>query len=69
MNCISYSMVRKIFFSSEFPLILEKWWRKEEEERQLRSVLLFYSSFAKIKHFQNTTFKNVKTFGNAIVFI
>ena len=24
-------MVRKILFCSEFPVILEKWWRKEEE--------------------------------------
>ena len=34
-------MVRKIFFCSEFPVIPEKWWRKEEEEKQLRSILLF----------------------------
>ena len=34
-------MVWKIFFCSEFPVIPEKWFRKEEEERQLRSFLLF----------------------------
>ena len=34
-------MVCKIFFCSEFPVIPEKWFRKEEEERQLRSFLLF----------------------------
>ena len=34
-------MVCKIFFCYEFPVIPEKWWRKEEEEKQLRSVLLF----------------------------
>ena len=34
-------MVRKIFFCSEFLIIPVKWWRKEEEERQLQSFLLF----------------------------
>ena len=34
-------MVCKIFFCSEFLVIPEKWFRKEEEERQLRSFLLF----------------------------
>ena len=29
------------FSCSEFLVILEKWWRKGEEERQLRSVMLF----------------------------
>ena len=32
-------MVCKIFFCSEFPVIHEIWWRKEDEKRQLRSVL------------------------------
>ena len=40
MNCISCPVVRKIFLCSEFPVIPEKWWRKEEEERQLRRVSL-----------------------------
>ena len=41
LNCISCSKVCKIFFCSEFPVNPEKQWIKEEEERQLRSVLLF----------------------------
>ena len=33
-------MVRKIFFCSEFPVILESWWRKEKKEKQLRNFLV-----------------------------
>ena len=33
-------MVRKIFFCSEFPVIPERWWRKEKEEKQLRNFLV-----------------------------
>ena len=40
LNCVSCPKVSKIFFCSEFPVIPKEWWRKEEE-RQLRSVLLF----------------------------
>ena len=42
---MSYPMVCEIFSAPNspfgFPVIPERWWRKEEEERQLRSVLLF----------------------------
>ena len=31
-------MACKVFFCSDFPVIPEKWWRKEKEERQLRRV-------------------------------
>ena len=41
VNCTSCLMVRKILFCSEFSVIPEKWWGKEEKERQLQSVLLF----------------------------
>ena len=34
-------MVFKTFFCSEFPVIPENWWGKEEEEMQLRIVMLF----------------------------
>ena len=31
----------KYFFCFKLPVILEKWWKKEEAERQLQSVGLF----------------------------
>ena len=32
MNCISCQMVCKLLFRSEFPVILEKWWKKRRSE-------------------------------------
>ena len=40
LNCFSCPIVRKIIFCSEFHVIPEKWWRKEEA-MQLRSVSVF----------------------------
>ena len=41
LNCISCPIVHKVIFCSDFPVIPKSWWRKEEEERQFESVLIF----------------------------
>ena len=50
-------MACKTFFWSEFSVIPEKWMRKEEVERQLRSILLFKQT-QKAFHPYRDVFKN-----------
>ena len=54
-------MVFKIFFCSEFPVIPEKLWKKEEEERQLRSALLF-KQMQKMRLIRNSSKVTKKVF-------
>ena len=49
-----------ILFCSEFPLIPRKWWRKEEGEKQLRSVLLFKQRNNGFTYMFQTDFFEVK---------
>ena len=59
-------MVCKEFFCSEFPVFPEKWWRKVEPGRLLRSVLLFNQTltvnYELIVSFNNKNWKQNTTF-------